>query len=171
MLMRKFAVAIMLAAFSACSYSQDAAPKTEQHDTPEIAAKKAVEADLGTRKRNLIAQSGDLESIATPLSGMEMDNALEIDMHAQQGMTYMDAIYWFVVTYDRMQCDEDKNLAKAVLQDRLAFYAHMLDMAVDQTNGNLGLTRVPAVAQQGQRIRDELRAAKTKLDEIAASLK
>jgi hypothetical protein len=44
-------------------------------------------------------------------------------------------------------------------------------MAVDQTNGSLGLTRVPAVAQQGQLVRDELRAAKVKLDEVAASLK
>ncbi len=136
-----------------------------------MAAKKAVERDLVTRKNNLIAQSDDMNSIAKSLNGFDFNNAITIGDHAQQGMMYLDAMIWFVGIYDRMQCDEDKNIAKAVLQNRLGFYAHFLDMAVDQTNRNLGLTRVPAVAQQGQRIRDELRAAKVKLDEIAASLK
>ncbi|SPE27158.1 exported hypothetical protein [Candidatus Sulfotelmatomonas gaucii] len=151
-------------------HAQEAVAKAPPQDTPEVAAKKAVEADLGTRKKNLIAQSEDMESIAGSLSGFDLDNALAIDDRAEQGMAYLDATYWFVVTYNRMQSDEDKNIAKAVLQNRLAFYAHMLDMSVDQTNRSLGLTRLPAVAQQGQRIRDELRAAKLKLDEIAASL-
>ena len=169
--MHKFVITIMLVVFATCCYSQDAAPKSDQQDAPEIAAKKAVEGDLGTRKKNLLTQSGDLESIMKSLSGVDVDNALAIDERAGQGAMYLDASYWFVGTYDRMQCDEDKNIARTVLQNRLGFYAHLLDMAVDQTNGSLGLTRVPAVAQQGQRIRDELRAAKVKLDEIAASLK
>ncbi|HEY1902467.1 MAG TPA: hypothetical protein VGG56_08570 [Terracidiphilus sp.] len=169
--MRNFAITIMLAVFGACCYSQSAVPKADQQDAPEIAARKAVLVDLDTRKKNLIAQSDDMASIAKSLNGFDFNNAMSISDHAQHGMIYLDAVYWFVGTYDRMQCVEDKNAAKAVLQDRLSFYALMLDMAVDRTNGRLGLTRVPAVAQQGQRIRDELRAAKNKLDEIAASLK
>ena len=169
--MHKLLITMMLAVFATCCYSQDAVPKADQQDTPEIAAKKAAEGDLRTRKMNLNTQSHDLESIAQSLGGVDLDNEGAIDDRALQGQMYLDAIYWFVVTYDRMQCDEDKNVAKAVLQNRLGFYSHMLDMAVDQTNGYLGRTRVPAVAQQGQRIRDELRAAKVKLDEVAASLK
>ena len=170
-MLRFIKVAIMLAVFASCCYSQDAVPKAYQQDAPEIAARKAVLVDLDTRKKNLIAQSDDMASIAKSLNGFDFNNAMSISDHAQHGMIYLDAVYWFVNTYDRMQCVEDKNFAKAVLQDRLGFYAHLLDIAVDQTNGHLGLTRVPAVAQQGQRIRDELRAAKVKLDEIAATLK
>jgi len=169
--MRKFALATMLAVFAACCYSQDAAPKADQQDTPEMAARKAVEVDLWTRKNDLLTQSDDMGSIAKSLNGFDFNNASSIVDHAQQGAMYLDATYWFLGLYDRMQCGEDKDLAKGVLQNRLGFYAHLLDMAVDQTNGYLGLTRVPAVAQQGQRIRDELRAAKVKLDEIAASLR
>jgi hypothetical protein len=169
--MHKFAVAIMLALFAACSYSQDAAPKADQQDTPEMAAKKAVERDLNMLKGNLITQSQDLESITESLRGVDADNAMLIDQRAGQGVTYLDATYWYLVLYDRMQCGEDKDLAKFVLRDRLSFYAHLLDMIVDQTNRYLELARVPAVAQQGQQIRDELRNAKVKLDEIAASLK
>src|ERR1039458_7835638 len=168
--MHKFVITIMLVVFATCCYSQDVTRKSDQQDAPEIAAKKAVEDDLGTRKKNLLTQSGDLESIMKSLSGGDFDNALAIDEHAGQGEMYLDAIYWFVGTYDRMQCDEDKKIAKAVLQNRLGFYAHLLDMAVDQTNGSLGLTRVPAVAQQGQWIRDELGAAKVKLVRAGAGL-
>ncbi len=169
--MRKFVLTILFAASVARCYSQDVTQKTSQQDSTEVVANKAVEGDLSTRKKNLNTQSEDMGSIAKSLSGVDLDNALAIDDHALQGEMYLDAIYWFVVMYDRLQCDEDKNLAKAVLQNRLGFYSYMLDMAVGQTNGSLGLARVPAVAQQGQRIRDELRAAKAKLDEIAASLK
>jgi len=169
--MHKFVITIMLAAFTTCCHSQDAVQKSGQQDAPEIAVKKTAEVDLVMRKNNLIAQSDDLDSIAKSLNGFDFNNAIAIGDHAQQGMIYLDALVWFVDTYDKMQCIEDKNLAKAVLQNRLGFYAHLLDMAVDQTNGNLGLTRLSAVAQQGQRIRDELRAAKLDLDEIAASLK
>ena len=151
-------------------HAQDATKKAQPQDAPEVLAKKAVEADLSARKKNLMTQSEDMESIAGSLRGVDLDNALAVDTRAQQGEMYLDAMVWFVGTYNRMQCDDDKNLAKTVLQNRLGFYAYMLNMAVDQTNGYLGLTRVPAVAQQGQRIRDELRAAKLKLDEIAASL-
>ncbi|MGA2851914.1 MAG: hypothetical protein ABSE46_23170 [Terracidiphilus sp.] len=169
--MHRFVITILLAVVAACCYSQDAAPKSDQQGVPEIAARKAVLVDLDTRKKNLIAQSDDMASIAKSLNGFDFNNAMSISDHAQHGMIYLDAVYWFVGTYDKMQCVEDKNVAKAVLQDRLGFYALMLDMAIDRTNGHLGLTRVPAVAQQGQRMRDELRAAKNKLDEIAASLK
>lgn len=152
-------------------HAQDAATKTQQQDAPEIAAKKAVEGDLATRRKNLMTQSEDMQSIEKSLTpGTDFNNALAIDKGAEQGMIYLDAIFWFVALYDRMQCDEDKNTSKIALQNRLGFYAHMLDLAIDQTNGHLGLSRVPAVAQQGQHIRDELRAAKLKLDEIAASL-
>jgi hypothetical protein len=169
--MHKFLITVMLAVSVACCHSQDASSTAYQQDAPEIAARKSVLFDLDTRKKNLMAQSDDMASIAKSLNGFDFNNAMSISDHAQHGMIYLDAVYWFVGTYDRMQCVEDKNVAKSVLKDRLGFYALMLDVAVDQTNGHLGLARVPAVAQQGQRIRDELRAAKVKLDEIAASLK
>ncbi len=84
---------------------------------------------------------------------------------------YVDATVWFLAMYNRMECDSDRAIAKAVLSDRLGFYSQMLGMAADQTNGYLAYSRVPAIAQQGRLIKDELRNAKNNLDEIAASLK
>lgn len=169
--MRNFVLAVVVSVSAACCHAQDAGPKTEAQDSPEVAAKKALESDLCTRKQNLINESDDLTSISKSLSGVDLDTASLINERAQQGMIYMDAIAWFLASYHRMQCDEDTNVAKTILQNRVKFYAYMLDMAVNQTNGYLGLARVPAVSQEGARISDELRAAKGKLDEISAALK
>lgn len=162
-------LAAVIIAFFQSPLAQQSKPQTSEET--EIAAKKAIELDLETRKKSLLAFSTDLEGMMKSLPNGEIDIALAIDARSAQGATYMDATVWFVALYHRMDCDADRTVAKTVLENRLAFYAHMLDLAVDQTNGYLGLVHAPAIAQQGQRIRDELRAAKSKLDEIAASLK
>jgi hypothetical protein len=165
--MRIFATAVILVVLPACCFAQDPTPKAAD----QIGAQKAALEDLSMRKKNLLTESGDLESIEKSLATSEFNTATAIHRNAEAGVMYLDATYWFVGIYDRMQCEDDRNLAKAVLQNRLGFYSHMLDLAVDSINGHLGLSRVPAVAQQGQQIRDELRQAKVKLDDIAASLK
>jgi hypothetical protein len=146
----------------------DAKPSADQAD---LAARKTAQTDLGKSKKTLLDLSSDLEGMAGSLRGVDVDNALAIDQRATFGVTYVDATAWFLATYNRMECDTDRAIAKAVLTDRLGFYSKMLGMAADQTNGYLAYSRVPAVAQQGRLIKDELRNAKNKLDEIAASLK
>jgi TonB family protein len=162
------AVLAALFPFLPVIHAQDAAPKTQQQIAPEM---RAVEVDLDTRKKNLLAQAGDLDRTMGSLNRADSENTLAIGRSALEGVTWLDSIYFLVATYNRMQCDEDRKTAKAMLQDRLEYYAGALDLAVVGTNLHLAITRTPAVAQQGQRIRDELRAAKVKFDEIAASLK
>lgn len=68
------------------------------------------------------------------------------------------------------RCSEaDRATARVALKNRLGYYAHLLDVAVDQATKQLTLTNLPATAEAGLRMRDELRAAKNKLDAIAAS--
>jgi hypothetical protein len=119
--MRYLALTIVLIVFASSCYSQDSVPKPDQQDAPDIAATKTVLVDLDTRKKNLIAQSDDMNSIAKSLNGFDFNNAGTIVEHAQQGMMYLDAMFWFVGIYERMKCDEDKTLTKAVLQNRLGF--------------------------------------------------
>lgn len=65
----------------------------------------------------------------------------------------------------------DSEVTKAALKNRLGFYSYMLGLEADQATGQLAFAKLPAIAQAGIRIRDDLRAAKSKLDEIAVSLK
>jgi len=83
----------------------------------------------------------------------------------------LDATGAFLAVYDKMQCEPDRAIAKAALKYRLAFYSKLLGIHADGITGYLTLTKLPATAQAGFRLRDDLRAAKSKLDAIAASLK
>lgn len=47
----------------------------------------------------------------------------------------------------------------------------MLGLEADQVAGHLPFMKLPATVQSSVRVKDDLRAAKNKLDEIAASLK
>jgi hypothetical protein len=145
---------------------------------PQITRSQAVESaasdnerDIAARKKALLSESSDLEEIAKTLKGTELDTALSLDSKASQGAMELDAVFWFLAVYDHMQCDADREVAKAALKNRLGFYSYVLGLEADQAAGQLAFARLPATAQAGAQIKDELRAAKNKLDEIAASLK
>ena len=70
-----------------------------------------------------------------------------------------------------MQCEPDRDVAKQALVNRLGLYAHLLEIRADQAAGNIALARLPATVQMGTRIKDDVRAAKATLDNIAATLK
>jgi hypothetical protein len=128
------------------------------------------ERDIASRKKTLLSESSDLDEIAKSLRPLDSEAALRISRKATDGVMELDATLWFLNVYDNMQCEADREVAKATLKNRLAFYSHLLDIEADQVAGNLAFATLPATAQAGQRIKDDLRAAKNKLDEIAASL-
>ncbi len=130
-----------------------------------------MQGDLAARKKALLSEAADLEEMEKSLTGVEMDTASSIDEKAGQGVMEVDATLWFSATYNNMQCDADREVAKTVLKNRLGFYAHLLDLEAEQVAGELAFTRLPAVAQSGQQIKENLRAAKTTLDEMADLLK
>lgn len=142
------------------------APKT---DGPSPMA--AIGHDLVVRKKALLSEKSDLDAMGNSLTGPEGSVVLALDEKAGQGVMELDATIYFVIVYDNMQCDRDREIAKNALTNRLGFYSHMLGLAADQTAGQLAYTKSPAVAQAGQRLKDELRAARDKLDEINASLR
>jgi hypothetical protein len=129
-----------------------------------------IERDIAARKQALLNESNDLEEMAKSLNGSEFQAALQLDEKAGQGVMELDATIWFLRVYDNMQCEADREVARVALKNRLGFYSHLLGLEADQAAGSLAFVRLPATAQAGARIKDDLRAAKRKLDEIAASL-
>ena len=129
------------------------------------------ERDIEARKKALLDESSDLEEVAKSLTGTELDTALSLDRKASQGAVDLDAAYWFLAEYDHMTCSADRDVSKAVLNNRLGFYSYLLGIEEHQAAGQLAFARLPATAQAGERIKDDLQAAKNKLDELAISLK
>jgi len=126
--------------------------------------------DLTDKKKALMNDLTDFETMAKSLQGTEFDTVMQFDQKAEQAVMHLDATIWFLAVYDKMQCEPDRAVAKAALKNRLGFYSHLLDILAEQTTGYLVFAKLPATAQAGSRTRDELRAAKNKLDAIASSL-
>jgi hypothetical protein len=144
-----------------------AAPQSQGADSATLVLLR----DLASKKEQLLRESGDLENMAKSLGGSEVDATLELDRKASQGTMALDSLLYFLAIYEKMQCDQDRNVAKTVLSDRLAFYSQLFGMFADQAAGQLAYVRRPAIAQSGQRIKDVLRDARAKMDAYASSLK
>ena len=126
------------------------------------------------RKKALLNDSTDLEAVAKSVqnqASLEFNIAMELDGKAGSSIEELDATLWFLAVYDHMQCEPDRDVAKQALVNRLGLYAHLLEIRADQAAGNIALARLPATVQMGTRIKDDVRAAKATLDNIAATLK
>jgi hypothetical protein len=126
--------------------------------------------DLAAKKTALLKDSSDLTAMAESLQGAEQETALRINDGTILAVAELDATIGFYSVYEKMQCEADRAIAKAALKNRLGLYSHVLNFEADHLTHYLPMTKLPAVAQAGLQLRDDLRAAKSKLDAIAASL-
>jgi hypothetical protein len=159
--------AVLLVAFPKPLGGQAGGSQSQATESPML----TNERNLAARKKALLDEAADLEQMMKSLTGTEFSAAMQLDQKTDQGVLEVDAALWFIGIYEKMQCDVDREVAKTALQNRLGFYSHTLGIQADQAAGQLVFLKLPATAQAGARIRDELRASKNKLDEIATSLK
>jgi hypothetical protein len=139
-------------------------------DSPQNSASFPDERDLAAKKKTLLSESTDLEEMGKSLKGRNFDTALRVDQKAQQGIMELDSALWLLGIYDNMQCAPDREIAKTALKNRLAFYSYLLGLEADQVAGDLTFANSLATLQTELRVKDELRAAKSKLDEIVSSV-
>jgi hypothetical protein len=72
--------------------------------------------------------------------------------------------------YDNISCNPDRARVKLVLKKTLDYYSWQFENEAGRVAGALTFAKVPATAQTGLRMKDDLRATKEKLQAIAASL-
>jgi hypothetical protein len=143
----------------------------QANSLPQNSASSPDERDLAAKKNTLLSESTDLEAMAKSLKGPDFEAALEVDTKAQHGVMELDAAIWFLDLYNNMQCAQDREIAKTALKNRLGFYSYLLGLEADQVAGHLAFANSPAIVQSGMRVKDELRGAKGKLDEIVSLVK
>jgi hypothetical protein len=69
-----------------------------------------------------------------------------------------------------MQCDQDRAVAKEIIKNSLEENSQRLENETGKMSGPLRVITLPEAKRMSTQIRDELLAAKKKLDQIAASL-
>ena len=123
---------------------------------------------------NALRTSGDdlfdplkLEELSSPDSGkLQLLNET-----ASSGADYLRAVADLLAVYKNLQCETDRTIMKPLLEDRLRMYSRLLDIGAEKAAIPLGSANQPATTKRSLKLRDDLLAAKNKLDAIAASLK
>jgi len=73
-------------------------------------------------------------------------------------------------TYRSISCTSDRTQAKTILQEQLYDTAFKFKNEANRIAEMLKFIKVPATAQLGLKLKDDMRATKDKLDRISASL-
>ena len=162
MLIRLTSVLVLTVMISAGCMAQSAAqPKVSQ--TSPNGGVDAAQADLRAVIAGLHDDGNALNDIGSSLRGTDADNAIALGDAIQLAMMETDAAFWFMEAYNKMGCGQDREIMKGILQKRLAFYSHVLDLNISASSGQLALTKVPAVSQIAVRAQDRMRSAKRDL--------
>lgn len=98
------------------------------------------------------------------------DAALDIlDDAARDAATDLRSVTDLLAVYDNMQCSSDRATVKRLLGDRVRLYSHLLSIYAEKAAIPLGQANLPATTKKALKLRDDLIAAKNKLDAITAS--
>jgi hypothetical protein len=160
MLMRPTAILLLAITISAGCLAQSAMQPRQPQTSPSGKVD-AAQADLHTVVVGLNEDSDTLINLASPLVGTpDADNASSLVSTIQLAMTETAGASWLIEPYNKITCDQDRQMMKGVLQERLAFYSHILDLHIDALSKLLALTRLPAVSQIAIRAQDRVRSAK-----------
>lgn len=126
---------------------------------------------LGPQVKLFNNYSKDFEAMEEPLHHGEELEVLEfLDQAAKTAEDRLYALDAELRMYDTVSCKPDRDNLRIILKGQLEYYSWLFDSEVTRITGGLTFTKMPAAAQTGLRMKDDLRAAKDKLDAISASL-
>lgn len=127
--------------------------------------------DLSEQIKTFENYSKDFRAMQEPLKGQDLEVLFDLDHTATTEEDRLYAANAALQIYDSISSPSDRAKAKVILKERLLnYYSWVFDKDVTRTAGVLAFVKVPAAAQLGLRMRDDMRAAKEKLNTIAASL-
>jgi hypothetical protein len=126
--------------------------------------------DLNAQVKLFNNYSTDFEAMEKPIHGEELQVIQFLNQVAKTAEDRLYALDAELQMYDSISCEPDRVKAKRILKGQLGYYAWLFDSEITRTTGVLTFSKVPVAVQTGLRMKDDLRAAKDKLDAVSASL-
>ena len=127
--------------------------------------------DLSSQIKAFANYSKDFRAMQEPLKGQDWEVMLDLDHTATTAEDRLYAVNAALQMYDSISSQSDRVNVRRILKEQLLdYYSWVFDQDVTRTTGVLTFVRVPAAAQLGLRMKDDMRAAKEKLDSIVGSL-
>lgn len=142
----------------------------------------AQENVLKSSNPDLLALRSQREALAlgpfdNPISQMASPDAQVLGMldeAASSAESELRATIDLLAVYENLQCGPDRAMVKPLLEDRLRLYSRLLSLNAEKAALPLGtptIIKLQATSKKALKLHDDLLAAKTKLDAIAASFK
>jgi hypothetical protein len=128
------------------------------------------EHDLHTQVTAFGNYMKDFQEMEKSLSGEEFDEANFLEETASLVDERIYATAAMLQMYDAVSCKNDRANVKPLLKEQLNESSWRLNEQTTRTTGFLPIVKVPALATEGIKMRDDMRAAKEKVDSISASL-
>src|SRR5580700_12825 len=126
--------------------------------------------DLTKLEQSFSNYSKDFREMLKATQGEGFEIVNDLDHTATTAEDRLGAAGAMLKMYDNISCNSDRAMVKPILKRELAMYSWLFDQETGRTAGALTFVKVPAAAQMGLQMKDELRDAKEKLTAIAASL-
>ncbi|MFZ0819426.1 MAG: hypothetical protein WAM91_05110 [Candidatus Acidiferrales bacterium] len=127
--------------------------------------------DLSAQIKSFANFSKDFRAMQEPVRGIDFDTLHDLDNMATNEEDRLFAANGALQLFDSITCQQDRVSARRILKDQLLdYYSWVFDHDITTISGLLTFVKIPAAAQLGLRMKDEMRAAKEKIDAIAASL-
>jgi hypothetical protein len=127
--------------------------------------------NLSALEKTFANYSKDFRALEKDQQGVEFWEIEFLDGVAATAEDRLHAASAMLEMYRIISCGPDREKATPILKDQLAYYAWQMGNESDRSAGSLQFTKMPAVAQMGLKMKDDLRAAQSQLEEIGASLK
>jgi hypothetical protein len=112
----------------------------------------------------------DFHEMEGPLHGEDLEEADFLEQTAFDIQERLYASNAMLRMYDNISCKADRAKVKTILKAQLDYSSWRLNEAITRTSGSLSFIKIPALATEGLRMKDDLRAAKDKMDNLSASL-
>lgn len=159
-------LAVVLVVVLSVGCMGQSAPQAKQSQAPRTNKTDAVPADLRAVIVGLNEDVETLTQMAPSLGGYEGNNASSTSAAIQVAQIAIGGASFLIEPYDKMGCDQDRQVMKGILQKGLPFYAEMLDLKLKDLSGYAGLTKSPAISQVAIRAEDRIRSAKRGIQSV-----
>ena len=127
--------------------------------------------DLSPQIKSFENYSKDFRAMRTPVTGEDWEALVDLDDTAFRTEDRLHAANAALEMYDAISSQPDRLRAKRILKERLLdYYSWAFDQDATRTAGLLTFVKIPAAAQLGLKMKEDLRAAKETIDAITASL-
>jgi hypothetical protein len=112
----------------------------------------------------------DFQEMGKSLSGESFDEANFLEQTSSLVQERLYATAAMLQMYDAISCKTDRANVRPLLKEQLNYSSWRLNEQATRTSGFLAIVTVPALATEGIKMRDDVRAAKNKIDSISAFL-